>query len=300
MTVEMALESLPPALADAMLNAPAPPAAPERPPFVAGVFEDMPFNTYRAIEAMSQSGARKILKTPLHYVFDRDHPSEPTDSMQFGTAVHCGVLEPDAFQARVAAAPKVDKRTNAGKAAWAEFCLGSVGKVILSPDDFDRVRRCADAVHAHPAARELLAGATIETSLFWTDARYKVPSKGRLDIRNHGGIVDLKTTKDASPEEFAKSIANFGYDVQGAHYFSGCEHLLDATPEFFVIIAVESEEPHAVACYAMPSNGILAGAHKMNLALERYARALESGRWEGYPDTIETITLPRWATTFNR
>ena len=269
---------------------------PAPPSFVAGVFRDMPAEAYFAIEAMSQSGAKEMLRSPLHFRFQRDNPTEPTPAMQFGTAVHTGILEPAKFDASVVAIPACDRRTKDGKATFAAFMATAVGKIALPQADFDRCRRTIDAVHRHPMARELLAGAEVETSLFWIDNRYKVPCKARVDARNHGGLVDVKTTQDASPQAWPRTVAAWGYEIQGAHYFSGCEHLLDATPAFFVHIAVESEPPHGVACYALQGDAIGVGGARMNLALERYAKAQESGFWPAYSDRIEAIRLPRWAT----
>lgn len=266
------------------------------PPFAVGVFDDMPADDYFAIEAMSQSGAKEMLRSPMHFRYQRDHPTEPTPAMQFGTAVHEGVLEPATFDQRVVAMPKVDGRTKEGKAFRDSFYAANAGKLILPVADFDRARRCIDAVMRHRAAIRLLEGAIVETSMFWIDGRFKVPCKARIDARNHGGLIDLKTTSDACPDEWARSVASWGYHIQAAHYFSACEHLLDATPEFFAHIVVETEAPHGVACYAMPGNGVMAGAARMNEALRRYAESTESGFWPGYSDLINTITMPRWAT----
>lgn len=269
------------------------------PPFAVGVVDGMPAATYHAIEAMSASGAKKMRQSPAHYLLARNEASMPTAAMQFGTAVHAGVLEPDTFADVVAEAPDVDRRTKEGKAQWAEFAAAAAGKVILSPDDMARARRCINAVRAHPSAGKLLAGAEVEKSFFWRDGRFQVPCKARWDARNHGLAIDLKTTQDASPEAFARSIATFQYHAQAAHYCSAAEHLLDESPQAFVFIAVEVEPPHAVACYALPGAAILAGAHLMNIAFARYADALASGRWAGYPETIESIALPKWALRFN-
>lgn len=268
----------------------------EAPPFVPGVFRDMPAEKYHAIEALSQSGAKEMLRSPMHYRYFRDHPREPTAAMRFGTAVHEGVLEPDTFEQRVVALPDVNARTNAGKAELAAFMAQHAGKLLLSADDFDRARRCVEAVHRHPSARMLLAGGERETSLFWRDRQFDVPCKARIDLRNLGGLVDLKTTADASADEFAKSVANFGYALQAANYYAGCEELLDATPEFFALIAVESEAPHGVACYALGSDAFGVGRVRMDEAMRRYREALTSGYWSGYPPTIDHLTLPRWAT----
>jgi exodeoxyribonuclease VIII len=240
-----------------------------------------------------------MLQSPLHYKLARTFASVPSAAMQFGTAVHCGVLEPQRFDAAVACAPTVDKRTKDGRAEWAAFVAGNAHKVVLDADAYERAHNTISAVRAHPGAAELLDGALFEVSLFWNDARYGVPCKCRWDLFNHGGVVDLKTTSNASPAEFARQIVNFNYHVQAAHYLSGGEHARNEAPRFFAFIVVESEPPHAVACYALPGNAILAGAHLMNQALERYAAALAAGEWPGYPDTIEQIQLPRWATQFN-
>lgn len=294
--------SLPDFMLDAAPAAPeavAPPPAPEKReprPFVAGVFESMPPEEYFAVEAMSQSGAKEMLRSPMHFRYARDNPPEPTASMRFGTAVHTGILEPERFDAIVVAQPAVDRRTTAGKAAYAAFMASAAGKVVLTQPDFDRCRRTIDAVHRHKMARELLAGGQRELSLFWLDARFNVPCKARIDLRNHGGLIDVKTTQDASAEDYARTIANYGYHLQAAFYFSGCEHLLNETPRFFVHIAVESEAPHGVACYALPGNAVMAATVRISEALRRYAECLESGYYRGYPETIDTITLPRWVT----
>lgn len=265
-----------------------------------GVFYGMPAAEYHAREAMSASGAKKMLRSPQHYRLSRDQPSAPTETMEFGTAVHCGVLEPEHFARRVTLIPDVNRRTTAGRAEHAAFLAACApGSILLNRDDYDRAARCIDAVLKHPAAAQLLGTARTEVSLFWRDARYDVPCKARWDIHSHGGVTDLKTTQDASPEGFARQIANLLYHVAAAHYLSGGEHVLNETPRFFAFIAVESEPPHAVACYTLPSNAILAGAHLMNRALERYRDALAAGEWQGYPQTIETLQLPRWALRFD-
>lgn len=264
-----------------------------------GVYFGLPAAEYHAEEAMSSGGIRKILQSPAHFRLMRTQPAEPTAAMQFGTVVHAGILEPDTLDTIACVAPDVDRRTKAGKEEWAQFCAESAGRIILSADDMQRARVCISAVRAHPAAAKLLDGGHRELSLFWHDGEYGVPCKARFDAYNRRIIVDVKTTTDASPDAFARTIASFKYHVQAAHYVSGAEHVLNESPDAFVFIAVESEPPHAVACYALPANAILAGRHLANIGLERYRDALLAGVWPGYADTVEMIELPRWATAFH-
>jgi exodeoxyribonuclease VIII len=263
-----------------------------------GRSDNLPAADYHAYEAMSSGGIRKILRSPLHFRLMRDHPAAPTEAMQFGTVVHAGVLEPDTLEAVCCIAPHVDRRTKAGKEEWQSFLDESAGKIALSADDMERARACIANVRKHPAAMRLLDGGDREVSLFWRDGKYDVPCKARLDAWNRGILVDVKTTKDACREEFARSIATYGYHSQAAHYISGCEHVLHESPAAVCIIAVESEPPHAVAVYALPSEAILAGQHLANNALALYREALDAGEFRGYPDTVETIELPRWALRF--
>jgi hypothetical protein len=274
-------------------------AAPATNAFVTGLMADMPAEAYHAIEAMSYSGAKKMLQSPAHYLLNRTRPKPSTDDQIFGQAVHCGVLEPDAFESRFAALPKLDMRTTAGKLAKAELAEKFPTHTLIGAGDFDRARRCIDSILGHPGARLLLEGAQTEVSLFWNDGRYGVPCKCRWDLFNHGGVGDVKTIDDASAETFAKRVASNRWHAQAAHYLSGGEHVRNETPRFFAHIAVEDEPPHGVACYYLDVESILAGAHLMNRALERYAAALASGSWSAYPDTIEVLRLPRFALRFD-
>lgn len=257
---------------------------------------DLPAAVYHAVEAMSNSGAVKIRRSPQHYKLMRSKASTPTPQMQFGTAVHEGVLEPDTFTQRVVRAPICDKRTKEGKAVWAEFVERSAGKIALSFDEFDRCLRTIDAVQTHPAARHLLdAAGENEVSVFWQDGEFKVPCKARFDRRVFGGLVDLKTAADASKDGFTRSIGAYEYHGQATWYFDAEEAVFDSTPEFFIFIVVESDEPFAVGVYELDRPSILAGRNLCIEARRRYRAALDSGKWEGYGDKIQTINAPRWA-----
>ena len=258
-----------------------------------GVYPYMTAVEYHVHEAMSSGGARKILQSPAHYRLMRDTPNEPTDAMQFGSAVHFGVLEPDTYSARVKLGPNIGKRTK----GWGEFCAANPDFICLPPDDYMRASECIDAVRAHPAARRLLDGAEVETSLFWHDGEYGVPCKARFDIRNLGGLADLKTTGNASREAFARTCVEYLYHVQAWHYWNGAEHVLHESPQFFAFIIVERDPPHAVAVRSLGRASLMQGARLMDEAMSRYRDALATGQWRGYPDTIEAFDLPRYALT---
>ena len=101
--------------------------------------------------------------------------------------------------------------------------------------------------------------------------------------------MDLKTTTDASPKGFAKSVASFRYHVQAAHYLAA--GLFDK----FIFIAVEKEAPYAVACYELDADALTEGQRLRGRDLQRIANCRAMAAWPGYGDELQTISLPGWA-----
>jgi hypothetical protein len=252
---------------------------------------------YHALEAVSPSRLKLLARSPLHF-YDAclapDREVKPaTPAMQLGTALHTAVLEPELWDATVAVPPQTfDRRTKAGKELAAAFEAEAAGRIVLTSDDADQVRRMADAVRRHPAARFLLElPGRREASYTWTDAATGVACKCRPDWHSEDRrlVVDVKTTRDASRAEFARSIAGFDYHLQAAWNLRALE------AEQFLIIAVESARPFAVGVYPVSGAMLAAGDRRIAAALEQLAECQATGRWPGYGDTIgEPIDLPGW------
>lgn len=180
---------------------------------------------------------------------------------------------------------------------------------VLSPEAFEQIFAMRDAVMNHPAAFAILHHVK--------------------DI-----IGDLKTTEDASPEGFAKSIANWRYDVQHAYYMDGTRLALEqgkcnppqegkaelsvywtdpvtgvlcrcrpdfwrGYPKHFAFIAVEKKPPYAVGVYVLDSEGVEIGRAQYQHDLRIYAECVRTGEWPGYGDKIQTISLPAWHANKN-
>lgn len=252
---------------------------------------------YHSVKAVSPSQIKVLGRSPLHYydqfLAENREKREPTPAMLKGTALHTAALEPELWDATVAVPPhSFDRRTKVGKELAAEFERNSVGKIVLSPEDADEVRRMADAVRKHPAARFLLElPGRREASYTWTDPATKLWCKTRPDwhSEDHRIVVDVKTTMDASRVEFAKSIANFDYHIQAAWN----QDAIGA--EQFITIAVENSRPYGVAVYPASGGMIAAGQRRIEAAMTLLAECHAEGKWPGYGDLVqEPIDLPGW------
>jgi hypothetical protein len=257
---------------------------------------------YHAHAAISKSHLDQVAKSPLHYWARYLDPNrvvpEPTPAMAIGSAVHTHVLELDQWDARYVSAPDgIDRRTKAGKAEWEAFTTAATGRTVLPKADADLVMRMAHSVFTHPAAAMLLAlPGKAETTHMWTDAATGLQCKCRPDWLTDDGrlLVDLKTTEDASPRGFAKSIAQWRYHVQASWYLDGIEQATGTRPEQFLFLCVEKKAPYAVAVYAADAEMIAAGAQTAARDLDVLATCKAANAWPGYSDQIEPISLPPW------
>jgi len=252
---------------------------------------------YHALKAVSPSQIKILRRSPLHY-FDQflaedREKKPPTEAMLKGTALHTAILEPQLWDSTIAVPPHAfDRRTKVGKELAAEFAKESAGKIVLSPDDADEVRRMADAVRNHPAARFLLElPGRREASYTWTDQVTGLECKTRPDWHSEDRriVVDVKTAQDASRAEFSRSISNYEYHVQAAWN-------LDAQGgELFLSLVVENARPYGVAVYPASEAMLEAGRRRIQSGMAQLAECWRTNSWPSYGDEIQVpIELPAW------
>ena len=267
----------------------------------------MQASQYHAHPAVGHSGLVRIMRSPAHYQYYVTNPPEPTPAMQFGTAVHTAILEPDRFAEAFVVAPKFDRRTKEGKAAAEAWEAENAGKTALTADQMAAIEQMVASIRAHTGAARLLSNGLAEMSGFWVD-QTGIECKCRPDFlavekdrpEQVTAIVDVKTCVDASADGFSRAIATLGYDVQAAFYQDGLKALTGRAIPFY-FIAVEKDAPYAVACYKASDEVIEIGRAKYRAALQLLKWCRDNDQWPGYQPNgeIEEISLPRWATNFD-
>jgi len=243
---------------------------------------------YHADPAVSASHLHAIAKSPQHYwsrfLDPQRQPVEPTSAMRLGSLVHCSVLEPEELHKRYAVC--LPRNTKAGKEMALE--LDAKGIEAVTGSDMDLALAMAVSVRSHPVAAELLSVGLAEQSVWWDDPATGLRCKCRPDWINGLTIVDLKTTTDASPD-FARSVAQYRYHVQQAHYLQS--HIADR----FIFLAVEKTFPYCVATYELDETAALHGEAERRNNLQTIADCRAIAEWPGYGNTIQPLSLPNWA-----
>lgn len=259
-----------------------------------GIHLDVPDSTYHKWDLCSSTRLRLLEeKTPLHVNHAVNFPDAwDSPAKQLGRAVHCLVLEPRKWATRFAQAPECDRRTKEGKQLWADFCTLNEGREIVRSDVGQVAQEMALSVDSCRDAKSILMKAEVREVSIVTKLG-GVPFKARLDAHGEDIIVDLKTTRSASPAEFERSIVNYGYGLQAAAYMRAADSV-GLKVRHFCFICVESEPPHAVAVYRLKDEVIDLFDARLATLVARYGECLLTRRWPGYADEVREIGIPAW------
>jgi exodeoxyribonuclease VIII len=173
-------------------------------------------------------------------------------------------------------------------------------QIILPPGDFDKVDVMSRAALSlnHPVINCVLDGEGIpEGSLFAAEPSTGALVKVRPDyiIPDRRVILDVKTTKDASPEGFARSCGQYRYDVQdalytdlSAQYFGG-----DSDDWEFLFLAVENTPPFNAAIYRLSEADIEYGRMAYLADIRKYMSWADGYEEQtGYQEGEMTLTIP--------
>lgn len=240
---------------------------------------------------LSKSSLDLIHKSINHWLAGKRYE---TTSMAFGTAVHAAVLEPERWPRDFVKGPPARR----GSKAWleAEAEAAGAGLSLLEEDVWENVDRAWRAVYEHQAANRILleGGGLAEGSVFVEDPDTGLLLKCRPDLlfKEKRLAVDLKTTKDSSPQSFARSCGTFRYDVQEAFYTDCLHNLFDGEWDF-LFIAVENQEPFNVSVFQLDESDREYGRDEYRKDLKKLVDYYEKGGIPlGYSDGVNLIQIP--------
>ncbi len=254
---------------------------------------------YRAHPSISRSQLFKIAESPEKFKYYEENPEPATPALTFGQLFHAMVLQPEQVDIQFAKAPEVDRRTKAGKEAFADFEEKAQGKIVLSPDFFKQSKAMCDALKKNTLVEKLLKGEK-EKAFFWTDELTGESCKCRVDCLTEVGgqivIVDLKTTENAETESFMRSAIRYGYDFQAAMYCKGVE-VNNGKKPLFVFIAIEKKPPYAINILQADELVIQRGYDIFRELLGIYHFCKKNNNWYGYmgaDNIINNLALPSY------
>lgn len=248
---------------------------------------------YDSIEAINVSRLQHFEKSDLHGRDAMLHPKSPSRSMEVGTIFHMNMLEPGRFEAEYVVPPKLDRRYKDQKLAWDEFEAANVGKSYVDAEGHDQIIGMRNMIWSRPFASGVLSAPGLnEVAIVWQDEDTGILCKGLLDkLAEYAGwtwLADIKSTRDASHEGFSREIKKHSYGAKAAFYHDGC-NVLAPRERRFVWLAVENSRPYAAAEHECTEEAIEKGRSHYRRWLRRYAEALRTGQWLGYPEEVQPM-----------
>jgi hypothetical protein len=265
-----------------------------------GFYDDIPEVDYHADqETLSASGAKVLLgKRP---------PSPDGDALHFGRLVHTVILEPHKLDTYAVLDPNIiGVKANGDKAdnptatkAWkdAVFAAKCDGLTVVAPQVLAKARALATAVEKHPEAGRLLALATGHEVSAYARHPSGATVRARLDLLGPAFVGDIKTCRDANPDNFGRAMNEYMYHDSAANYLD-IARANGATVDRFDLICVEKEPTpggeHRVSVLEIHPDAIDRGRELMAEACQRWLALGKRIDLPGYGDERHVIDIPAW------
>ena len=267
-----------------------------------GVFL-MSNDDYHRSPGISKSTLDKVHVSPATYRHTILNPEPPTSAMEFGSALHTGILEPGEFDKRYAiAGPELDRR---GTKAWQAFEAENPGKVLLKDEEGSKIEQMIKVARKH--SRATLLDGMKEIAFFCKHPETGLVLKCKVDVLTAKGVItDYKASAmSVYPERRWASVCyRLRYHVGAAFYLDVVLHALDQSgkngmfpkiPSAFVLFAQEKDAPFLVKPWAVGEQSILLGRREYEADLKLIKECDEKQAWPGYPEKIEVVELPEYA-----
>lgn len=255
-----------------------------------GVFE-MTNEDYHSSPGLSKSALDNIAKSPFYYQWKLKNPDSLKESLIFGGAYHCKILEPHTFSKLyylTDTQPRDPKRDEQGRAP-------------LSKANEKKIDAMIAYFRTKPNAVRLISG-QVELCFFWTDSETGIQCKCKTDvILSNGIVVDNKTCQSIDPRDFSSTIHDRRYQVQGAWILDGIRRTVEQSgidfkiPDSFVLLAQEKSEPFRIKAYNLGHASLAQGEQLYRANLETYAKCITTGEWPDLGDEISEIESPVWS-----
>jgi exodeoxyribonuclease VIII len=232
--------------------------------------------------------------------------------MDFGSLVDCLFLTPGQFEKRYVIQPETYTNKEDGEKPWnwnSNTCKAwrneNRGLSIISKEKFDEAVVALERLNADPTIVSFLEQSDRQVWLSgeWKDkeTKLKIPLKALIDIVPRADseysdyIADLKTTRDAAPMVWNRTVFNFGYHFQAALYLDMMQ-VIDPMRSGFGHIVQENKKPFETGKRIMHPDYLEIGRKEYEKALSDYCQCLKSGKFPGYDDTDEAVQ--GWSTSY--
>ena len=172
------------------------------------------------------------------------------------------------------------------------------GRIPLLREQYNKVYemvKVAEKALIHSQVGVMIKEGDSELTYIWQEGETFLRIRPDWISEDRETILDYKTTgKSADPDEFAKSVIGYGYDVQEALYKRGVSKVCGTRPNFTFMVQ-ETFPPYLCSFVELDLQFQDMGESKVRTGTKVWRECVASGKWPGYSDRIYTIEAPPWA-----
>lgn len=287
--------------------------------FKDGIYDNINIDDYHNDrEYLSASSLKEAVKSSAHLRYYLDEPEhERKLHLDFGNAFELALMdvmnnvnEFDKYCAIFKESEKPNPNqtfSQSDNKKWKEsFFTENNGKYIIpetGTDSMSIMEKMLESCWKDATIQGLLKNTDYQKTIFWTDKETGLKLKTRPDLCkvNKSVIIDLKTTKDASPESFPKDAAKYNYPLQATMQIEGAEQsgLINHVDAYYWI-AIEKTAPYNAQIYHFPREDWEWSKLMFKNVLAKVKKAMDSNKWLGYSERsngshgILDLELPMW------
>jgi len=242
-------------------------------------------------EFISSSGLKMILNDPRkfykEYILNEGDKSKGSSAMDFGSYLHCAILEPELLDKEFAIYNGVQRRG----AKFEEFKEANKGKTIITSSDEQKAKRLiqsykestvvigAQGHDKEVAVSSFYSGGFAEqtATAIINGVKIKVRADYRKEFEDFGSINDLKTTGDNIDNvNGARRVCDiWTYDLSAALYVDVFTSITGKPHDFYFTFL--SKANGECRMYKASEEMLASGREKYLVAIEKLKKARESG-----------------------
>lgn len=249
-------------------------------------------------EYISASGLKLLKKSPLHFKLQE---KKTTEAMEFGSAYHTFILEPELFEKEyylfndsdicsvlIGEGAKSPRATNIYK-EWYNQQLAIAGqRKLMDKNTYSQLEKMSDIIFRHKFAKSIISNGDAEMSIYCeitiiTGQKIKVKIRPDYKKDSKRIISDLKTCQSASINDFPRHSADFDYHIQAALYSDILSEIEGKGMGWdFYFIAQEKSSPYCFNIFESSPQFLAQGRYEWEQLIMLYAFCLENDKWPGY------------------
>lgn len=261
---------------------------------------------YHNDPGVSRSDIIEFEKSPAHFLYWRKNSKEPSQAMNFGTAYHLAILEPEAFERYVGvlndSVKAEDKAWNSKKNQEAKNEFFANTPVVITEDEYDIICRMRDVLYSKQYILDYLKSDMGQPEVERYGWLNGIKLRCKIDWRDPGFNVDLKTARSAEIEHFRNVIVNQKYYKQAGIYTDiDCQFETDLNdPKPFGFIAQEKDPPYEVSLHWINHELIAQGIMEYRQIVREIKQCFDHDVYPGYDywskelDSSFIVESPHW------